>query len=180
MEQTSQSRNLGKKGQTTLMDLVISIAIFMALIAILYGAWFTKIENSSQDLAEFRASVSAQKAMNALINSPGFPSNWAAQNLSPNSDSLKGIGIAESKGAIDEYKLQILQYYYNSSSTYNNSRLKMGIAPYNADIRIYYLNSTNISVMGSPPSSEDAIAASMQKSAVYKNQTVLVRVRLWE
>jgi len=180
MAQISQSRNSAKKGQTTLLDLVISLSVFMAIIAILYSAWFVKIDNSSQDLKEFRASIAAQKAMNALVESPGFPTNWAAQNLSPNSDSLKGIGIAESKGAIDERKLIVLQYYYNSTQSYNNSRLKMGIAPFNADIRISYLNSTNISIMGSAPAASDTILASLQKSAVYKNQTVLVRVRLWE
>ena len=178
MGQTSQYRN--KKGQTTLLDLVISISIFMAMLAVLYGAWFVKIENSSQELIEFRASLSAQKAMDALTASPGFPSNWAAQNLSPNSASLKGIGIADSKGSIDDCKLRVLEQYYNSSDAQNNSKIKMGIAPFNADIRIYYPNSTNISVMGSPPANTDSVAASMQKSAVYKNQTVLVRVRLWE
>lgn len=179
MEQISQSRNW-VKGQITMLDLVISISVFMVLLAILYASWQAKIDASAQQMQEFRASIAAQKALNSLTNSPGFPTNWAAQNLSPNSDSLKGIGIADSANNIDEYKLSALEYYYNYSQTYNNTRLKMGISPFDADIKIYYPNQTIISIMGNPPASTKTIRASTQKVAIYKNQTVLVRVRLWE
>jgi len=163
-----------------MLDLVISITIFMSILAILYGGWYVKIDNSSQDLAEFRAQVAARKAINALTNSPGFPSNWAAMDLSPNSDALKGIGLADSKGQIDEVKLTALAYYYNYSPTYGNSKLKMGLSPYDADIRIYYSNGANVTNLGVPPTSANTVLASLQKSAIYRNETVFVRVRLWE
>ena len=163
-----------------MLDLVFALSIFMILLAVLYSGWFVKIQSASQELSEFKASMAAQSVLISLSDSPGFPSNWAAQNISPNSDSLKGIGIVSSHSQIDPQKLKTLEYFYNLTSTYNNSKIKMGIAPYDSDIRIYYLNGTNISIMGSPPSSTDNVLSSAQKPAVYNNQTVIIRVRIWE
>ncbi len=184
MEQTSRYRNRSrlsyKKAQMTTLDFVFSIAIFVVLIAILYLSWFSKVQTTTAELDEFKAFISAQKAIKSICDSPGFPSHWGALNISPNSQQLKGIGVADSHSNIDERKLVALGYYYNQTQTYKNCTEKMGISPYDADIRIYYLNGTNVSVMGQAPVDDDFVLSTIQKPAVYKNETVIVRVRVWE
>ncbi|MFH0927523.1 MAG: hypothetical protein V1822_02990 [Candidatus Micrarchaeota archaeon] len=180
MEPASQSPNSAKKGQITTIDLVLSISVFMVLLAIIYGAWHVKIESAASDISEFRASIAAQKALNSITNSPGFPSNWAVENLDPNSDSLKGIGAAFAHGEIDATKLAALQADYADPSKYENTKLKMGLEPFDADIRIYYITGVDLAVLGSPPASGSRVLASVQKGATYNQQPVMVRVRVWQ
>ena len=169
-----------KKAQMSTLDFVFSIAIFTVLLVILYSSWFSKVQSTSSQLETFKASVACDKALKSLTEYSGFPSSWGALNLSPNSNSLKGIGIADSHLVIDKQKLEVLEYYFNRSETYKNSTEKMGIAPYDADIRIYYQNGTNVSIMGDAPTSKDSVLYTSQRLATYEDNAVLVRVRIWD
>ncbi|MFH1306844.1 MAG: hypothetical protein ABIH83_04300 [Candidatus Micrarchaeota archaeon] len=169
-----------KKGQSHMVDLIISVSVFMILLVIIYSAWFRTIDTTADEILQFRADEAAERATVSLTKSPGFPSNWAAKNISPSSSDLKGIGIASSYGVIDPTKLEILEYYFNNSAYYNSTKQKMGISPFNGDVRVSYLNGTNISVMGSPPVVSEMVLATHQRLAVYKNNTVIVRVRVWQ
>lgn len=179
-EATPHSSGSGKSGQVQISDLVVSLAVFMMLLIIVYITWYRQVDISSGQLLDFRSSQAAERALISIINSPGFPSNWASQGLLPTSPSLLGIGAAESYGNIDPTKLAIMGQYFNSSDYGNSTRLKMGISPFEGDVKITYLNGTNISIMGAGPASSDIVLSSRQRVAAYQGKPVLVRVRIWQ
>ncbi|MFA5108661.1 MAG: hypothetical protein WC492_03970 [Candidatus Micrarchaeia archaeon] len=180
MTQTFQSLHSIKKGQIHSLDLMISLSIFMMLILITYFAWQRQLDLTSSDLLKFQAQTAAQNAINSIAFSPGFPTNWAAQNISPTSSALLGMGASDSYAKIDDFKLSILSSYYNNSIFYENTTKKMGIAPFNADIRILYLNSTPISTLGNAPSASTIVLYSKSQIASYKNNSAIIRVRIWQ
>ncbi len=172
--------NGARKGQSVTVDFIISISIFMLLLAIAYSAWNRQVQNIGDTLLQGRAEEAAARGLEALTSSPGYPSNWAALNLTPNDTALLGIGAADAPGVIDPYKLTRLTALFNDSTYSSNTTLKMGLSPFAADARVAYLNGTNISVMGTAPNSSSVVLASGQRLASWNNNTVLVRVRVWQ
>lgn len=172
--------NATKKGQSLSVDLVISMAIFMLLLAIAYLSWEHAITGEAENYSQMRADEAASRALRSISKSPGIPSSWASQGLNPDSASLLGIGAASSYNTIDEFKLAKLAAYFNSTIYSNKTKSLLGIQPFNADIRISYFNGTDISTMGSPPNSASIVLSSAQRVAIYKNESAIIRVRIWD
>jgi hypothetical protein len=175
----SQTRST-KKGQTIIADLMVSLAIFILLLVIVYMSWMNNVSQINQDYTGFKGEIAAQKAIDSITKSPGFPSNWAAQGLSPSSSSLKGLGCAQGYNRLDALKLSKLNTSFSTSSDYNASRLKIGVGAYDIDINISYLNTTGIYSLNSLPDSNITVLATKSEFASLDGEPVLVRVRIWQ
>lgn len=168
------------RGQILISDLIISMAVFLLLIAIAYEAYNRQIGR----LGEWHTGVSADDAMQrglaAIVDAQGNPTNWAVAGSNPLQSSIRSLGAAEGRGRIDAVKLGQLAVFFNDSDYYNATRLKMGLGYFDADVRVSGLDGTNISVMGSPPTSSSIVLSAGTRLAVYGNRTVLVRLRVWK
>jgi type II secretory pathway pseudopilin PulG len=171
--------NNTKKGQSIIADLMVSLAIFMILMVIIYFSWSTNVSKINDTYQVYRGENSAQRALDAITKSPGFPSNWAVNSLTPDQSELKGLGCAQGYNRLDSQKLSNLNTLLTSH--YNDSRQKLGIGIYDADIKVSYLDSSTIYTMGtSPSSSTSTVLATKSEIATLDGQPVLVRVRVWK
>lgn len=168
------------RGQILISDLIISMAVFLLLIAIAYEAY----NRQTDRLGEWHARVSADDAMQrglaAITDAQGNPTNWAAAGYDPSQAAVLSLGAAEGRGRIDAFKLGRLAAFFNDSAYYNATRLKMGLGYFDADVRVSGLDGTNISAMGSPPTSSSVVLSAGTRLAAYGNRTVLVRLRVWK
>ncbi|MDE1798240.1 MAG: hypothetical protein KGH63_02445 [Candidatus Micrarchaeota archaeon] len=168
-----------RRGQSITVDFIVSISIFMLLLAVAYSVWNTNVQRMGDQLLQGRAEDAARRGLASIIESPGYPTNWAALNITPDNSTLLGMGAASSYGVIDPYKLGRMAAIFNTTAQYNYTLLKMGLAPFQADVRVYYLNGTNISVMGAPPNASGVVQASGARLAQWMGNPVMVRVRVW-
>ncbi len=169
-----------KRGQIHVIDFVVSVSAFMLLVAFAYVLWASTVDKLGGGLEERSASWAANRAMLAIVYSTGEPSGWAVNISTPGDSGLKAIGTASSPYVLDRTKLLQAASFYNSSLTYNATRVKMGIAPYDADIRIMYPNGTSAYVFGTPPNSTHIVLASASRQALLGTDLVWARVRIWK
>ncbi|PIT84497.1 hypothetical protein COU37_03145 [Candidatus Micrarchaeota archaeon CG10_big_fil_rev_8_21_14_0_10_45_29] len=155
------------------------MSIFMLLLAIAYLSWEDGRASALEKQVQVQADEAASRALRAIAKSPGIPSSWASQGLTPDSASLLGIGAASAYNEIDEFKIAKIAQYFNSSPYSNITKSRLGLSPFEADVRISYLNGTDIATMGAPPGASSIVLSSKQRIAVYKNESAIIRVRLW-
>lgn len=167
------------KGQTVVIDFILSISVFILLLVVFYSVWMRTLDRMGDSVLQAQADEAARRGLSALVDSPGFPSNWAAQGLLPSDSALLGLGGADAPGVLDIGKISNLSADFNDSSLYNATRLKTGLSPFEADVRVYYPNGSDISAMGASPAAGATIWASGQRIATLGNETVLVRLRVW-
>jgi len=180
MKTTSSSIEIrGRRGQSLTVDLILSISIFMILLAVAYLSWEDGRTSALERQEQVRADEASSRALRALAKSPGIPSSWASQGLTPDSASLLGIGGASAYNEIDEFKIAKIAQYFNSSTYSNITKSRLALSPFEADVRISYLNGTDISTMGEPPGSQAIVLSSKQRVAIYKNESAIIRVRVW-
>lgn len=173
-------RPSARRGQSITIDFIISISLFLLLLIIVYASWVRQVDRLGDELLARQAQEAAARGLSAIVDSPGFPSDWAVLNLAPDDPALLGLGAAESPGRIDDFKLARLSVLYNNSDYANLTRQKMGLGAFFADVAIRLAsNSSNVSVLGSAPNSTSIVLASGTRVATYKNSTALVRVRVW-
>lgn len=170
-----------KKGQIQMVDLIISIAVFVLMIVIVYSAWQKTVQQAADAASEFRAQQSAINAANAIVLSPGNPAQWEALSSAPDSAQIYSLGGAKEQYVMSSEKISALAGYFNNAAYYDDTKLKLGIGAFDADIRISYLETgTLIAQMGNSPSSEDIVAYTHSKLAIYENRPAIVRVRIWQ
>lgn len=169
-----------KKGQTIIADLMISLAIFVLLLIIVYFSWISNVGELNEDYQRFKGEMAAQKALDSITKSPGFPSNWAVEEISFDSSDLKGVGCAQGYNRLDALKLSRLNISFSSGSDYNASKLKMGVGIYDYDVKISNLDTTEIYNMNSLPSTNITVLATKSKIASLDGEPVIVRVRVWK
>ncbi len=168
------------RGQILISDLIISMAVFLLLVAIAYEAYNRQTDRLSEWHVQTLADDAMQRGLSAVIDAQGNPTNWAAAGMTPLQDSLLALGSGDGIGSIDSFKLTTLASYFNSPTYYNATRLKMGLGYFDADVRVSEMDGTNISVMGSPPNSTSVVLAAGTRLAILDNRTVQVRLRVWK
>ncbi len=168
------------RGQILISDLIISMAVFLLLVAIAYEAYNRQTDRLGEWHTRILADDAMQRGLSAIIDAQGNPSNWAAAGYTPLQASVLSLGSGEGGGRIDSFKLGQLAAYFNSPTYYNATRLKMGLGYFDADVRVSEMNGTNISVMGAPPNSTSVVVSAGTRLAVLDNRTVLVRLRVWK
>mgnify|MGYP001620080293 CR=1 FL=1 len=168
------------RGQILISDLIISMAIFLLLIAIAYETYNRQTDRLGEWHTQVSANDAMQRGLSALIYAQGNPTNWAVAGYNPLQASVLAMGSGEGGGRIDSVKLGRLASFFNDSAYYNATRLKMGLGYFDADVRVSEMNGTNISVMGSPPTSSSIVLSAGTRLAVMDNRTVQVRLRVWK
>ncbi len=170
-----------KIAQVMISDFIVSLSVFMLVLMLFYVTWTRNVDAMGEELLRERALQAAQKGMDALTLSPGFPSNWAVMGLaSPGDAALGGIGTAQSPGNLDEVKMAQLAAWLGNPNNHNATLKKMGIGPYDADVGLSLTDGgTQIYYMGYGPQSDAQVLASAQRLVVYANKSATVRIRVW-
>ncbi|MFH1095257.1 MAG: hypothetical protein V1728_03495 [Candidatus Micrarchaeota archaeon] len=168
-----------RTAQVMISDFVISLSIFLLVLILFYATWTRNVDAMGEELAHQRALQAANKGMDALVLSPGFPSDWAVSGLSPGDAALTGIGTAERTGNLDMAKVAQLAAWLGTPNLHNITLKKMGIAPYDADVRLSQLDGTSLYAMGYSPPSDSQVLASAQRLVTYANNSTMVSIRVW-
>ncbi|MCX8163040.1 MAG: hypothetical protein N3D10_00605 [Candidatus Micrarchaeota archaeon] len=162
-----------KKGQMQLVDLIVSLSIFLLLILFLYINIEKNIFQEKEKLKKIKAIAVADRLIKTIAEDYGYPTNWAIE-LEPSNNSLKAFGTAESYLEIDPYKLaRFNQIYLN-----NYTKKKLLLGEYEADLTISYLNGTQIAYIGNYSSQK--ILTNKKSYALYLNQPIILKVRVWQ
>ena len=168
------------RGQILISDLIISMAVFLLLIAIAYEAYNRQIDRLGEWHTQVLADDAMQRGLAAIVDAQGNPTNWAAAGYTPLQDSVLALGSGEGRGRIDDFKLGQLAAFFNDPSYYDATRLKMGLGYFDADVRVSEMNGASISVMGSPPAQSSIVLSAGTRLAMYENRTVQVSLRVWK
>ena len=164
-----------KKAQIQITDLVLSLAIFLILLGFIYILIYNRIYTFQEQINKTHADIVLDNLMVLILYSPGWPTDWAAKQLSPSSVELKTIGCAQGPNEIDENKLNRLFEIYDNSYT----KQKLGLGRFDADINISYLNGTNIKYIGNLPANKQIIV--LKKTyCIYNNTIAKIVMRIWE
>lgn len=164
-----------KRAQMHLLDLVISISIFLIVLLFLYIQIEKNIAREKEKLSQLEANFVADSIVSALFYSYGYYSDWATKISDPSDESLRAIGTAESYLKIDKYKLEKLnQIYYN-----NYTKKKLGFRQFDGDINITFLNGTNLIYIGDYDGNKKVLAY-RKVFGTYEDQIIILKVRVWE
>ena len=115
----------------------------------------------------------------ALTQAPGHPTNWALKNVGAEDSAIQSLGLAQRPGVLDPTRVDRLAVFLNGDDTaYNNSVRKMGLSPYQADIRISTMDGQLVAAMGRAPGN-GVVSGTARAMAWYNQSLVQVRLRLW-
>ena len=169
-----------KKAQIVMSDLIISLGIFLLLMAVAYSAWSRTADQLSQWDEDTKAQIALDQGMIALTQAPGHPSDWALLNVGADSGTIQSLGLVQRPGVLDPVRVDRLAVFLNGDEvSYNNTVKKLGLSPYQVDIRISTPEDQLIVAMGHAPT-EGVVSGTARAMAIYPNQTMVqVRLRLW-
>ena len=156
------------------------MAVFLLLIAIAYEAYNRQTDRLGEWHTQVLADDAMQRGLAALVDAQGNPTNWAVAGYNPLQPSILSLGSGEGRGRIDSVKLGQLATFFNDPTYYDATRLKMGLGYFDADVRVSEMDGTNVTVMGSPPTSSSIVLSAGTRLAVLDNRTVQVRLRVWK
>ena len=91
-----------KRGQIFAIDFVIATAVFVLCLAFIDAFWQNSLVSASKSVERNRLVSSAIVATDALLASPGVPSDWETDT---SSISSPGLAKAGSPGELDYAKL---------------------------------------------------------------------------
>ncbi len=122
---------LNKRGQFFSPDLIIAMSVFIFALILFFSAsnavfYQTDLVNDRKDSDEI-----AHAALNALLLSPGQPSNWENVSFS----DVNVFGLVYRNNFIEKEKLFALFNDLNSSD-YVNTKIKLGFGAYDVYLRV--------------------------------------------
>ena len=167
------------RGQILISDLIISLSIFLLLIAIAYEAYNRQTDRLAEWHTQILADEAVQRGLASIVDAQGNPTNWAVSGLNPGQSQLMAMGAGDGAGSIDQIKLTQMAVFFNSS-TYDDGTLeKMGLGYFQGDVNVSELAGADIISMGLPPISSSIVLSSGTRVASYNGRAVLVRLRVW-
>lgn len=169
------------RGQIVTIDFIISLSLFMILLAIAYSMWLSSSLREADGLEQLKAERAASRVLTSMALSYGEPPNFASNSSlsDPSSASLSSIGCASAPHILDRAKLAATSSYFQSAN--NASALqKLGFGQFLGNITVAYQNGSAAYAFGSPLVSGDILLASGSRLALLGNETVSVRVLVWK
>ncbi len=162
------------RGQTFAVDLALAL-LLLTFLVILPTSLAEQIERTvgvREDTVELQ--TAANTALDALLYSPGDPSNWTSLNCS----SVSALGAQRRRGELDASKLaRLADYAANDSGCFTN-RLGLERPNFNESFGVYALNGSL--VLGSnataPTANESAVG---ERNAILNNQLVRLKLVVW-
>jgi len=123
---------INSRGQFFSPDLVIALGVFIFALIVFFTASTSIFSQSA--LFDERKSVdeTAHMVLNSLVLSTGSPSNW--ENLSIS--SATSIGLVSSNNEIYLNKIVYLIQNLNDAANYVIVKEKLGLGPYNLNLRL--------------------------------------------
>ncbi|VVC01803.1 Uncharacterised protein [uncultured archaeon] len=152
------------RGQTSSIDLVLAVIVFMFILVFVFSFMADKIAGAAQMERKNRLEYAALSASDLLINGPGVPSNWE-QNIS----TLQTIGLARYPYELGANKLANF-----TSMNYTQTKSLLGIdADYSLSI-ISPSSAVLYSIGSVPAHTNNSIR--IERYALLDGQTVRLRL----
>jgi hypothetical protein len=159
--------NLNKQGQISSIDLLIAILLFALIFFSLRGAWLDTIDSALKDSDAFEMQVLSSEAMDSLIKTPGFPTNW-------NSTNVELIGLAEKENVLNEKKVLAFE-----AISYETAKTKLGLGKYDFSFDINSINPSNNITIGQVVDS-NSIIISIKRVVTYKGGEASVTFKVFK
>lgn len=164
---------INKKGQAIVIDLFLSLVIFVIAITFIvttYGinAWRLEYETSYNSLL-----LKAFDITEMLTKSEGIPGDW-------NTTSVQAIGLASNDRVLSTNKLKLL-----SNMSYNQIKNLFGIVSKEFLLQIRDLSNANlfeagVSPLENNPCGKDYESVTLKRFAVWEGQKVILYFTLWD
>ena len=159
----------------------VTLFLFVTLVVTSDMVYFS----FSADGTRAELQDAALSAADALVSTPGTPSNWS-ESQSIDGTAAAMLGLASSRGVLDADKVAKFFVSLNTTtlnSNYTNARTLLGLGRpgYNFSLSVY--NSSNDRILNTNASIFPAGAnstASVQRYAVYNGSVVRVNLRVWK
>jgi len=142
-------------GQVTSIDVIIAAILFIMMFLTLRGFFFGNLGVAQQDSAYLSAQVSAQQALDALIKTKGYPTNWSAVNV-------QIIGLARKENVLDETKISDFLLL-----DYEASKALLALEGYDFNFELNATNPADNKSYGANPSATSKVV-SLFRQVVYK------------
>ncbi len=154
-----------KRGQVFMVDLLLALAIFFAMIFVYLYAWdLIDLRLQSQnELDELK--LKAISISDILIMTPGLPEGWTTSNV-----AVIGLGSGSPR-EISQHKTALF-----SGMDYDTAKKHLTLGTEDFRFRIYSLNGSVLEDYGSAEDNE--IAFAVIRYAYYNNETVKAELRL--
>lgn len=152
-----------KRGAIFSSDLMAAVVIFIIAFGVIYATW-NSILGSTVDVERREMELTAMRAAEELVMSPGYPSNWEKDG------NAVVIGLVRLNRRIDSAKLNALL-----GMDYEMSRERMGIAGYD-----YMLILNRSGVIKSSPSAGAVREIVSVKRVVDYNGEDILELTLWQ
>ncbi len=161
-----------RKGQVTLIDLLMGGTIFLLLIVLL----FTIFEQNKEILKEQDAlnemKEKCVRAINLLVTSQGIPQNWKDLEIG----EIKELGLAEKSKKINEEKL-VRFSNLASGADYNSVKSLMNLTNYDFDLNFFGVDEVTAGV---PAGIGDFWKINIRRIVQYKGSEAFVEITCYK
>ena len=167
-----------RRAQFFAIDIVAGIS-FLLLLIFIYAAVANNFDLViNQREKSMQLSEAAQAALEQLVTTAGFPSNWDAGNFSE--QEISSLGLASEPNVLDPGKVAAFFQAVSADANRSAARDMLGLnrPGYDFGLQVRLLNGTVLASFGSLPA--NATATSQRTSFAAENgETVMVKLTAW-
>ena len=156
---------MSKRAQIAIIDLLFALIIFIALFLGFVLFWTLYEVRLTENMRREEIELLAFQVSNALVKTPGYPSNWEMYpnlTLSP--------GLASSDGVLSPAKIATFRNF-----TYNQTKAFFNIERY----EYYLLIQKNATVVYETNNTPSGKIVSVRRNVWYENQEAKLDFALW-
>jgi len=116
------------RGQISSIDLLVAILLFVLIFFSMRNIWIDNLSSALIESNKFQIQVLSSEALDSLLKTPGYPTNWTSQNV-------QLIGLADKENVLNSIKVNSFK-----SLDYETAKSKLGLTLYDFS---FDLNSIN-------------------------------------
>ncbi|MFA6065509.1 MAG: hypothetical protein WCW44_00860 [archaeon] len=143
------------RGQISSIDLLVAILLFVLIFFSMRNIWIDNLSSALIESDKFQLQVLSNEAIDSLLNTPGYPLSWNAQNV-------ELIGLADKQNVINSIKLAQFK-----SMNYETAKSKLGLGLYEFSFDLNSINSEYNEHIGSNLDSNSNVF-SITRKVTYK------------
>jgi len=168
------------KGQLFSYDILFA-SVFLVFTLSLFVLTANNISSQIGDAeARMKMGGAAQDAADALVRTPGDPSNWQLQPVDEN--ATRSLGLAMRPGELDPAKVSTFFAIANGSAQYDSTiyllALTSGSYRYNASIELF--NGTVLYSLPRYPPSAPVRTVAVERFAMLNGTVVRFKMVIWD
>ncbi|MFA6064469.1 MAG: hypothetical protein WCW44_01485 [archaeon] len=161
---------ISQRGQFFSPDLIIAVGVFIFTLALFFTSSNSVFARVGLITDQKAADEVVHSVLNSLVFSSGSPMDWDERILS----DVNSFGIAKSSNVIDENKFFALITDLNNSSTYLQTKTKLGLGEYDFYLRLVDRGNTEV-IGGGKVSANPRIKLLYERIVLYDSRQLILQ-----